>query len=915
MKKNWIFIGGLLPLISLSAVDRASSLQEGIEIRRIAEYCKEKNYSAVKTQIHNFFNKHPVSESNDALWAMLGDILFSENDFLAALTAYDHIKKQDLHTKTEFRRIHCLHALSRFKDLITATRTFLSNVDVPKEEQSALHLQMANALFRLSLTAEDQEEKKKYLHEAKAEFKLLHNTGYADQAVLPLAHIHTFLKEYPQAVSMYRMLIEKDVKNKEEYLLQILQLQLRFDRSSAIETCERIYELGGAAAPQAAFNQLSLFFQEKRYRDIAHFQERTLKHIAKEQLPIAHYYIGRSLFHMGDHAGAAVNLEKYLSSKSDDNPQRTKNALLTVLQCAKEMDNFALFEKTLFEVKTAFPHDEETVKAILLHSQLCRNKGKASQALQNLKDVLESVSDLSQRDNILYDYALLHFREQHWMDSACAFEKLIKQFPAHPHHKSAWRHLIHCRLHAIKEAPLETAFVKKEELIATLQRALKEHGLFSAEERRRMRYILAKTFFENQKYERTLGELVEYVKDYHDHPQISDAYLMMALSHFRAGDDLDLFTAFAEQALSLQNALPDASKVHLSLFNTYLACAERAQDGKNEILLKAADHLYQAFDHSVKKENQLWLANFYFHQYSDSKDAQKEHASFFLDRSIAVLEKILQFDPAHPALCISKETLDREGEAVKLSDLYADKKKNTERISLLETLTSAYKEHPDWAWKYQRLAQFHLASAFKEEKQWEKALETYAYLIASSSHANSYFATAAQLEKATLEFVLLDPSQQKENAKEIQEICDVLKELEIKRKLYSEPCHLEAALTYIDILTSLASDTKKVERRLELLNQMQQNFSSREDPLVAQYLSASAEFPEKHLLYQQYMCLVALETLSLEAQIAQTQNLNEKALELQAQANDQLLVLLAEVSEKRLKERVEKSKAALEKLL
>src|ERR1700722_4270606 len=115
MKKNWLLLSGLVSLIgTLSASDRTSSLQEGLELRRIAEYCKEKNFNAVKAQIHSFLNKHPHSDSGDALYAMLGDILFSENDFLSALTAYNLIKKEELQLKTEFRRIPCLHQLVSF---------------------------------------------------------------------------------------------------------------------------------------------------------------------------------------------------------------------------------------------------------------------------------------------------------------------------------------------------------------------------------------------------------------------------------------------------------------------------------------------------------------------------------------------------------------------------------------------------------------------------------------------------------------------------------------------------------------------------------------------------------------------------------------------------------------------------------
>ena len=264
MKKNWIFLTGLLSLVgTLQSANRAASLQEGIELRRISEYCKEKNYHAVKSQIHGFLSKHPHSESADALNAMLGDILFSENDFQSALSAYNQIQNEEFKSKTEFHRIHCLHQLAQFEEVISSTSVLLKKDKSAHPELPTLRMQLANALFRQSLAAEDRENKLKLLHLAKEQFKLLVNSEYADQTIAPLAHIYAFLKEYPQAVKMYQLLVEKDGKNKEEYLLQALQLQLKFDRSAAIETCQKIYTLNGTAAPQAAFNQLSLLFQEK----------------------------------------------------------------------------------------------------------------------------------------------------------------------------------------------------------------------------------------------------------------------------------------------------------------------------------------------------------------------------------------------------------------------------------------------------------------------------------------------------------------------------------------------------------------------------------------------------------------------------------------------------------------------------
>ena len=133
-------------------------------------------------------------------------------------------------------------------------------------------------------------------------------------------------------------------------------------------------------------------------------------------------------------------------------------------------------------------------------------------------------------------------------------------------------------------------------------------------------------------------------------------------------------------------------------------------------MLKAADHLYQVLDKPIKRENQLWLADFYFHQYKEA------HSTLFLDRAIATLEKSMHFN---------RDKMEMEGQSIKLADLYGCKKDNAKRIATLAALTAEYARDPDAAWQYQRLAQFNLATAYKEERLYDKALSAYSHLITS----------------------------------------------------------------------------------------------------------------------------------------------------------------------------------------
>lgn len=910
-KKSWLLTGALVCFLPLSSGEKGPSLQEGIELRRISEYFKEKNYSAVKMQAQNFLNKHPASSSADALCAMLGDIFFSEKDYAAALSAYERIEKGELQSKTLFRRIHCLHQLGRHEDVITATRAFLSSDRITCEEDAILRLQLGAALLQRASEVKTQENRKKLLLEAKHEFYRLENSKWAAEALAPLAHIHTSLKEYGPAIKFYRRLSEVDPQNKEAYLLQIVSLQLKFDKLSAIDTYEQIYSLSGPAAPQAAFNQLCLLFQEKRYSEIAHFQDKGLSHIAQEQRSIAHYYIGRSLYHIGDFVQAAKHLEAFLAKAEER--EKIKPALFTLLQCAKESSDFPLFEKTLKEIKSAYPKEEETIKAELMHAQFSQAQGKGDSALCILKDLLSNADNLPQKDEILYNYALLLTKEQKWLESANAFDAFLKRAAHHPERKNGYRQLVRSRLNAIKHSSAETSYATKEQLTVAIKNGLKEH-VFTAEESIEVRFILAKTLFDIQKYESALEELSAFAANYPNSPQISAVYTMSALAHLHTHRDQDLYICFMEKALNTASSKEERLKLHLALFNGYLGQAEaKSDEEKRELILKAADHLFLALEHPMKKENQLWLAHFYLKEHENH--SVELQGDFFLDRSIAVLEKLLNYAPSSSALQIPQDSLEMEAEALKLAKLYGEKKKNKDKIALLKALLQEYKHQNEKEWKYMRLSLFELAKAYEEEKQHEQALETYSFLIDSSERAPSYFSTAAQLERTLLQFSLLKEEQKKEESPELQAICDALKDLEIKRKLFSEPCHLEAALAYADITTDFCSTEQKTKRSLFLLNQIKENFSSIEDPLVKNYLSAKETFPDKYALYEQYMTLISADLLILEARVAIEENEKEKASALKQKAKDLLLLIPSDSAPKRLKERTEKSKKMLQDLL
>ncbi len=905
MKKQWLIFFTLCTSAHalVFANPKGGSLEESLALRRIAEYWKEGEYSTVKAQVKTFLAEYPNTAYSDPLNAMLGDLSFKEKKYADALTAYDLITGEEFQKKTQFNHLYCLYQQGIYHDVVPFANAFLKGGSGSKEQDNTARFQMADALFRLGKATEHPSARDELYTEALSHFKVLAQTNYAEQSIYPMAVIYARLKENGKAAALFETLAAKHPEQKEAFLFQAATLQLSVDKNAAIEIYGKIYPLKGAHASEAAFNQIQLLFEQKRYRDLLHAQEKAIPYISKEHLSLMRYYIGKSLFAVGDFQHAATHLQQFADSKVSDE-KLLKSTYLSLVQCAKETHDLPLFDQTLKRLLDAFPKDEETSQALLLHARLHKEKGNFQRAQEDLRILIGLSPDHADRDAYLYDYALLFSESKQWAEGSKAFRQFISEFPKSHKKPSAYRHLLMCQIQEVKSAPAEMVRIKKQDLISTLVVTLGEKKIFSLDEKKQMRFLLGKIMFEIDHFEDALAELSDYVNDFPKDGNSANAYLMMAHCHLKQDFDPQLFTLHAEKALALNPNLPQQGQLHLQLYNAYLFLAKKADDEEKLTMInQAANHLFHALDQPVKKENKFWLANHYFHRFQNTSSEEKE---LYFTRATSVLEQLLGLKGNQFHLAISENTLEMEAEAIKLSQLYAKANRYSDIVALLSALNNQYDQHPDFAWKYQRLALFDLAQGYEQIGDAPHALETYDYLISSSSHAHSYFGTAARLQKTRLQFSQLSPREKQHKSGAMQPIYDQLKDLQIQRRLFSEPWHLEAALTYVDIKTSLAAEEDKVVLNLHLVGQVLDNFSADNDPLVKQYLAPAEQFPDKLAVYEQYMQFLSAEELRLEGVISQQEHDLNRAREFHEKAQSEYNALMQQPLNDLLKNRVKK---------
>lgn len=858
------------------AHEKSLSPKESFFLKRITEFWKDKDYTLVKKQITEYLAEHPETFLADNLYAILGDILFSEANYADSFSAYQKIQGTDFKEKTLYRHVISLYELKNFDGIIAISAPFFTEGSTPKiESKEEIQYLLAEAFFKKSLETEDLLQKENFAKQAKPLYQTFTTEQYKELALYPLAELHRTLSEYPQACSLYEILAEKNPSKAEELLFQSATLKLAFDKNGAIETYGRIYKMGGEKSAEAAYNQFVLLFQGERYADLLALEGEIAPHLSQEKNPLFHFCLGRSHYTLGHFDQAAPYLEKYLNEDLDNSAQK-KSAFLTLISCAHETNDSTLFDRTMEQLITAYPNDPESAKALLLHAQKALQKENIAQAAHDLNRVITAFPEHEQRENILYDHALLLSQAKNWAESRLSFLSFLEQFPTSLHANLIWSYVLNCSMQELKEASPDSAQEKKRQVVNDLKNCLVREGVFSPEEKADAHFFLCKTLYDLKDYEAASRELETFVSTYSASESIGDGYLMLALSYRELGTAPEKFAENGEKALIFKPEFVDRGLLHLELFNTYLSA---------EQLDKAADHLFQSYvinETAIQNENQLWLANYY---YGQSK-AHKEN-TLATERATLLFKKLLSIenDAMYPQ--IKPEMTFLEVEALKFAEILPLEK----RAQLLSALTEIQNNSSESPWKFQRQALFELGKSYEQLGESDKALKTYSSLMKSSSHSSSYFSFAAELQRDKLLYSHCKDEERNEANPQVIEILSSLKDLQIQKKLLSEPIHLEAALTYADIRATLASPESRVESALFFLNRIKEDFTLKEDALAQEYHEARQKMPEKDALYQSYMKCIEAEMLTLEATLAKQENQLEKALSSKAVA----IALLEEV--------------------
>jgi TolA-binding protein len=838
----------------IAAQSHEISPKDAFFLRRITEFWKDKDYALVKKQITEFLASNPQTSLSDNLYAILGDLSFQEGNISDALASYQKIQGQEFRQKTLEKHVRCLHAQQNWAEIIHVASPFFQEGN--KWEKEEVQYLLGEALYRELAGSGDLAQKETFAKLAKPILQSFTSEEYKEFSRFPLAEVHRTLKEYPQAASLYMILAEKNPDQAQDLFFQAATLQLEFDKNEALKVYSKILEMGGEKAKESAFNILVLLYQEGQFEELVARKEAIAQNIAQDKTSLFYFCIGRSYFELGNWSKAVLHFEEFVKDPNE-NTAYQKNAFLSLLSCAQKMHDLPLFDRTLEQLILHFPSDSETAKALLLHAQFSLEQGNPLQATSDLDVVLTRFPEFGAKENLVYDHALLLAQTKNWAKSRAAFLSYLDQFPETSHADMIWSYILNCSIQEVKGAGNDTLNVKKEQFANDLQSCLCRETLFSSDERVDYHFILGKTLYELNKMDEAIAILEKHVRQHPQHPTSAEAHLLIALAYQDSSPKL--FAEHAEAALALNEDITDRGALHLQLFNSYLAQHDTA---------RAAAHLFQSYiveKHLIQRENQLWLSNYYYEEAKNDPSAR--------EKAITLFQRVLNIQDGTMELGIAYEESFLEAEALKLAQLLEGPKKS----ELLSTLIAFQENHPDFGWKFQRQALFELGKSYETCGECDQALQIFDKIIHSSSLAPSYFSNAAQLEKTRLLYARCPEKERVEENEKMIQILSTLKDLQIQKKLLSEPIHLEAALDYADIRVALSSSDSEIESSIFFLNRIKEDFNSKDDLAAREYHEARSRLPEKDQLFQNYMKCIEAEMIQLEACLAKKQSDKDKA--------------------------------------
>ena len=555
--------------------------EEGLGLRRIADFWEEGEYQIAKNQMEEFLSQFPNSSYANVLCMALGDLFLREKNYKSALDYYARVQDQD---RIFLHRLQCLYHLEWHATLADECEAYLKREELDKSHQLQATYFLAIALYQQCLNASN-EAAPLLAERARPYFETLSNSELSGEVAGAFAHLRCILKDFAGASAIY-LGLAKSAENASELTFQAALLQSKFDKALALQTFDQLQE--SSFASEAAYNKLVLNYDLGRYETIIGAQEQWFKTVPPEKIGLAHLFVGQSFLALKEYGKAIVEFAAFLDS--DASGDFLRKGLLQLVEASYFSSDLTLLDQSIERLKAYDPADLGLPSALFSRALLLKKEEKLVEATAQLKAILLQFSDFPERALALFEIAQIESLAGNWVESREFARMVLKEYPQSELSPHAWRYAVRGSF----ELQLE------EEI----QDLLKNCAFLDEVERADWECRLAKLEFDLGHFKQASTRLKTILSSDTEFSARADGELLLALCFDQSSDEVN-FCIWAEAALAHGASAIPIPEQHVALFNAYSTRA---------MFEPAASHLYAAFEAKaqIQQSNLLWLANFAF---------------------------------------------------------------------------------------------------------------------------------------------------------------------------------------------------------------------------------------------------------------------------------------------------------------
>jgi tetratricopeptide (TPR) repeat protein len=865
------------PFLSIFANENlsfnAENDDEALFLRRIADFWQDEEFEIAKSQINSFLETYPNSNLKDSLYAILGNIYLNEKKHFESINAYDNIKDETIKDKISINLLSSLLNTSQFDRLSNECEAYIKKTH--GELKDKISYLQAIALFQIAEKESDVNIKNNSYKTALLKFQNILETNFEMEAREYISQIHFKLKDYISASNTYIDLASKNPTKEDEYLFQAAMLQTNFDKEKALETFSKISQNSTSKKEDAAYNKTLLLFELAKYETLIKEKDFLIKSVSEEKKPLINFFVGRSYFILKNYAFAKDNLINSLEM-ADKNSIQMKLALIMLMQCSYELNDFDLYNNSFDIFISYFPNDEKLFEALFARALLNKRNDKLDPAKNDFEKIFENFQNAENNPLCLFEYAHLLYLKNDIDLSREKFKKFVVINKEHELIKPCLNYLINCSIKAINSSNDFEKEEKRKNLTNDINYALEFPSLFSNKEKNSFKLLLSKTYFDLKDFEKSLSELTFLEQVMNDaklknievltQNDLSELYLIKGYCLKYLNNNLNDFINLAEKSLEINPLSQDNATTYINLYNSYLNLSKNEDKIDENYLSKAANCLYNAYilsKEEIDQSNLVWLANYYYLKTQnylnlDYKNNLNNEQSLYKTsaKSKEIFEYLVSIKDTTSEI---EKLVQIEPYLVRISNLYKYQNNLSNSEEILINLVTNYKNYPNIPWKYKEEAIYNLALIYDSIKDFEKASNLYnEFLI--TFNKDSYFKPRAYLHHIRILLSKINKEDYTFQNKSLENILAELKTISLQKVFANEPVHLEAAFDYIDTLFNIEK-IRPFEKKLFLLTRMKENFT-REDDLVSQDYQAMRRLElDKETIYKAYLMMVDIEIL------------------------------------------------------